>query len=382
MRKISRYILNEFISILLYSILAFVAIYILVDTVENIDRFIDSSLSLKYIFLYYAFYLPYIIVLTLPVAMLLATMFSLGRLVGDNEITAMKASGISLYRIFIPLYIFALIIGIVVMFFAEMIVPKTNILRQDIKDLTRINAKDRDAYFSLSFSKNREMDRQNVFLSNGDGRIINAQVYRSKNKRAENVCIMEPLNNISKLSLSGTNTFDGFMSRVDADSLTYKDGMWILHHATEHIFEKDGEKLNYYHVLPAPFISLKPSDFARIDVKPEEMNFFELSNYIRQVKSKGGDASEWLVDLYLKISFPFVSLVIVFFGAPLAAGSSLRGKTASFGIALVICFIFYTLINAFQILGRNGALNPVVAAWLPNGIFLVVGFFMHIRARK
>ncbi|PIU54707.1 MAG: LPS export ABC transporter permease LptG, partial [Deltaproteobacteria bacterium CG07_land_8_20_14_0_80_38_7] len=78
-----------------YSILAFIAIYILVDTVENIDKFIDSKLELKYIALYYAFYLPYIVVLTLPVAMLLATMFSLGRLVGDNEITAMKASGIS-----------------------------------------------------------------------------------------------------------------------------------------------------------------------------------------------------------------------------------------------------------------------------------------------
>ncbi len=130
------------------------------------------------------------------------------------------------------------------------------------------------------------------------------------------------------------------------------------------------------------FITLKPSDFARIDVKPEEMNYFELSQYIRQINKSGGDASEWLVDLNLKLSFPFVSFVIVFFGAPMAAGSTKRGRTASFGIALTICFIFYTLINGFQILGRNGAVNPFVAAWLPNAIFFIFGLDMHLRAKK
>ena len=108
MRKLSVYILKEFLSFLVYSLLAFTVISILVDLVENIDSFIDRGTGILLIILYYVFDLPFIIVLTFPVSMLLATMFSLGRLGGDNEITAMKASGISLYRILFPLYLFFL----------------------------------------------------------------------------------------------------------------------------------------------------------------------------------------------------------------------------------------------------------------------------------
>lgn len=124
MRIVSSYILREFITYLFYCILAFIGIYILVDTVEHIDNFIDSGLEIKLVLMYYALYLPFIIVLTMPVAMLIATMFSLSRLVGDNEITAMKASGISIYRILLPLYVFALFTGLVTMVFSEIVVPR------------------------------------------------------------------------------------------------------------------------------------------------------------------------------------------------------------------------------------------------------------------
>ncbi|MFC1693412.1 LptF/LptG family permease, partial [Candidatus Latescibacterota bacterium] len=95
MRKLSKYILKEFLSFLMYGIIAFAVIFILVDLVDNLDNFIDNKVRISLIVLYYIFNLPFIIVLTFPVAMLLSTMFSLGRLSSDNELTAMKASGVS-----------------------------------------------------------------------------------------------------------------------------------------------------------------------------------------------------------------------------------------------------------------------------------------------
>jgi len=156
----------------------------------------------------------------------------------------------------------------------------------------------------------------------------------------------------------------------------------MLHGVKERLFSEEGETRTQYRTMQAPFITLSTSDFARIDTKPEQMNYFELSNYIEKVKHQGGDASQWLVDLYMKLSFPLVSFVIVFFGAPMAASTTMSGKTASFGIALVICFIYYALINLFQILGRNQTIDPLTAAWLPNAIFFVIGIYMHVRARK
>jgi len=302
--------------------------------------------------------------------MLLATMFSLGRLSGDNEITAMKASGISLYRILMPIYIFSLCMGFVVMTFTEYVVPRANLYRDDI--LSQGNE------FKFTFSRNREMDRNRIFLSNGDGKIIYAHSYITRNKTAQRVFIIEPLNRSKKI---------GIKSRIDARYMTFSNGMWELQSVgTDSVvvrtFTKEGEVHKHFKTLPAPFIVRKPSDFARIDIEPEEMDYFQLRNYINEVKAKGEDASEWLVDLFLKISFPFVSFVIVFFGAPIAVGSVQRGKTASFGIALMISFLYYSLINTCHVLGRNGAIHPFVAAWFPNGFFLVIGLFILVYSKK
>ena len=374
MKLLSRNILKEFSSYLWYVIIAFVVIFVLVDSVEHIDEFIDDKIAVGLIVLYYAFYLPYIVVLTLPVSMLLATMFSLGRLGGDNEITAMKASGVSLYRILAPLYVFALCMGLVVMVFTEVVVPRTNLYREDIRNLGN------DFRFSLSI--NREMDRSRIFLANGDGRIIYARGYSTRTRTAQGVFILEPFHAGSGGEFSPGRRV-GIRSRIDARYMVYTDdGVWELQDATVRRFTDDGEILERRRTLPAPFIARKPSDFARIELEPEEMNFLQLKEYIGEVREKGGDVSEWLVDLYLKISFPFVSFVIVFFGAPMSAGAPNRGKTAAFGIALVIAFIYYALINASQVLGRNGTLDPLTAAWLPNGLFFAVGCFFLVRARK
>lgn len=376
MRILSSYIFREFLSFLFYCLLAFIAIFILIDIAENMDTLIEQKVAFSTIMLYYIFYLPYIIVLVLPVSMLLTTMFSLGRLVGDNEITAMKASGISLYRILIPLYLFALVVGIFIMVFSQFVVPYTNRFREDIEKMGND--------FHISLSRNREMDRQFVFLANGDRGIVYARNYSAADKKAQGVFYIETGNEAdSSFQEQGKIEPHDIIRRIDADYMIYsKEGRWTLINARIRTFIRDGEVLERKRNMPAPFIIVKPSDFARIDVKPEEMNYFELRDYIRSVSEKGGDASEWHVDLYLKISFPFVSFVIVFFGAPMVAGSSKRGKAALFGIALIICFIYYSLINIFQILGRNGTIDPVIAAWFPNGLFFLVGVVMHGRASK
>lgn len=371
MRKLSRYILREYISFLGYAILAFAVIYILVDLVDNLDNFIDNNYSAGLIVLWYLFELPFIVVLTLPVAMLLATMFGLGRLAGDNEITAMKSSGISLYRILLPVLGFAFFTGFVIMIFAETVVPRTNQFRKEIEEL--------GPTYTFSLTRMHESDRSRVFITDGP-RVIYAANYKADTQTARDVFVIEPF--YSGTPAPGDSVNVGIRTRIDAAFMRYEDGMWTLYNATVRDFGADGESLTRYSTMPAPYIDSKPSDFATIDMDPSEMDYFQLRDYIRSVEEKGGDASAWLVDLYLKISFPFVSFVIVFLGAPLAAGTSRRGKTAAFGIALMISFVFYSLVNVSQVLGRNEVFNPYLAAWLPNIAFLAVGFVMLYKARK
>ncbi len=381
MRILSKYILKEFMSYLGYSLLAFAAIFILVDLVDQMDRFIDAGAGVGVIALSYLFYLPYVLTLVLPIAMLLATMFSLGRLVSDNEITAMKASGISLYRILFPLYGFAFFVGLLMMLFAEEVVPRANLQHAQIKEY--VNARrhgNMDVRYSFALFSDRERDRDNVFIANGDGRIIYAKYYVARTRTAENVLIVNP-------AVPGGHAQNGFdiarlVSRIDADSMVWADNGWTLHNAVERIFLDSGVKLDRYPTMDASFVNRKPFDFARVELQPESMNFLQLREYMRGIKEKGGDASEWLVDLYLKIAFPFISFVIVFFGAPMVAGSVKRGKAASFGLALMISFVFYAFINVFQVLGRSGTIHPLLAAWISNITFFSVGVIMHLRASK
>jgi lipopolysaccharide export system permease protein len=379
MRILSRYMLAEFLSYLWYSLLAFCAVFILVDLVDNMDHFIDSHAGIRIVALNYLFYLPYILTLVLPVAMLLATMFSLGRLVGDNEITAMKASGISLYRVLFPLYVLALFMGVVAMVFAEVVVPKANLQRQEIKEyIDERRAGNASASLTISIFSNRARDRENVFLAIGDGRILYARFYHARTRTADRVCILAP----DFPKTGGEEGIARIDSRIDADSMIFENGRWVLVNAVERVFNPDGETETRHPTLPGTFINRSPDDFAHIDTKPESMNFIQLRSFIERVKEKGGDASEWLVDLYLKIAFPFVSFVIVFFGAPMVAGSVKRGKAASFGLALMISFVYYTFINAFQVLGRTGTIDPLLAAWVSNAVFFFVGVVMHARASK
>ena len=378
MRILSRYILREFVSYLGYALLAFIAIFILVDLVDKMDKFIDAGVGIGVIALSYLFYLPWVISLVMPVAMLLATMFSLGRLLGDNEITAMKASGVSLYRILFPLYVFGLCAGLLMMLFDEVVVPKTNQQKQQVEKF--VNARRHgaaDARLNLFFFSSRERNRDNVFVANGDGRVIYAKHYAANTHIATRVTIVTP----ETLPESADNFgLARIISRMDADSMVWSDQRWVLRNAVTRTFLHDGVRLDRFPSLDASFINRKPSDFAEVDLRPESMNFLQLRRYIRSVRAKGGDASEWLVDLYMKISFPFVSFVIVFFGAPMVAGSARRGKASAFGIALMISFAFYAFINIFQVLGRSETVNPLLAAWLSNIVFFALGLVMHARA--
>ena len=103
MKILEKYLIKQFLATQLFALIAFAAIFIIIDIIGFLDKFIDHSVSFSMLIQYYIFYLPYIIILTLPVATLLASLFSVGQLSRYNEITAMRASGLSIYRILSPL---------------------------------------------------------------------------------------------------------------------------------------------------------------------------------------------------------------------------------------------------------------------------------------
>ncbi len=355
MKLLARYIIRQFCPWLLINLAAFIGIFIIIDLIENLDKFIDRHLEALLVIHYYILYIPYIIVLMLPVAMLLSALFSIGELSRNNEITAIKASGVNLYQVVLPLLKFAFLVSLFSLVFGETVVPVTNRLKENITE-----GKEK---------RITKADRSNIFLQDIHGQIIFVRYYSAREKSARDVSIQK----YSDSSL---------VRRVDAKRMLWKDGGWELHQGKIREFIDGQQKERAFVSLRAEGLTIVPDDLARRPQKPEEMNYIQLRRYIHRARQIGCDTTRWLVDLYMKLSFPFANFVVVLFGASLAIRMRRTGKTVGFALSLIICFLYYIVMNTAQALGRNGVLNPVLSAWQGNVVFAALGVVLLLRARK
>ncbi len=133
MKRLDLYLIRQFLTILGISILGFTCIFLIVDLIENLDRFIDNTVPWNIVSKYYVYTVPWFFNIALPMSMLIATVFSVGLLVKRNEWTAMKSSGISLYRIAIPLIIIGVIISYASFEFENRVVSSGNQVRSSIE---------------------------------------------------------------------------------------------------------------------------------------------------------------------------------------------------------------------------------------------------------
>lgn len=357
MKLLDKYLIKKFLFDLLFGISAFIVIFLIVDLIDNINKFLDKNATTSQVILYYLYFIPHIISLTLPVGMLLATLFSIGNMTQHNEIVAQKSAGVSLYRIFAPLFITAFFISIFAGVFSETVVPwasqkKFDLYRYDIKKSPRTVGK----------------NRNNIYIQDSAERKTSIGYFNGHRNEAQRVSILY---------------FDGpvLVKRIDAKTMIWKDQNWTLKNIIERNFEGSSEDVITYPELTIEDLRFKPENLLELQRKPEEMSYFELDAFVDEMQSIGSEARKWIVELYLKISYPFANLIIVLFGAPLAARKRRSGTAVGVGISLLTCFVYFLFIRTGQVFGHQGTLPPLLSAWFGNIIFAVAGIFTLIKAR-
>ncbi len=357
---LDRYLSREFLKALFFSLIAFVLIFILVDVFEKINIFIDARASYLLVVLFYIYQVPFITILTLPVAMLLASMATISQLSRHHEIVAMKAAGLSIYRIFAPLFILGLAISLSVMIIGETIVPYTN---QKKGNLERIQIKRQNTQ-EPGF-------RYNLLYDGANGRQYFIKRYDITKGVMDSVSIFQ------------VNQQNRILQRIDAVKGIWTGNNWLLENVIIRRFQQNGTEIS--DSLPKhklTDVDETPASFSKRELLPDEMGFVELRQHIDRVKRSGGNVQQSIVDLYLKISFPFANFIILLFGLPLLANSRKSNAASGFALSLLICFVFWGLLQTGRALGHSAALSPVLAAWLPNIIFGAIGAFLLYRAPK
>jgi len=355
---LDRYELKSFLKNLFIAVLTWIVIFLVVDVIENVSRFIDQHASVHQVFMYYLYYVPYIISLTLPVAMLLAVLFSLSVFAENNEIIAQLSAGISLYRILAPLFILAFFISIAAGLFNETIVPEANqrrwnLLRYDIEKRPRPEQK----------------ARSNIYIRDNSRRTFNIKYFNGRNNEARVVSI---------------KIYNGpqLVQRIDAKRMNWKDDHWVLHDGRVRRFTPGTETLSSFKDSVLSDTRIQPEDLIAVQIKPEEMGYADLTKYIREIKAIGGNPKKWLVERHLKLSLPFANLIVILLGAPLASRKRRGGMGLNFGLSLLISFVYFIIIRTGQVFGHQGLLPPLLAAWLGNLIFLSLGIYALVTVKK
>lgn len=348
MRILDRYLAKECLRVFAFSLLVFLALSVIVDLFDRLGRFLDAPGTV--VIQYYLYRLPWFGFQVTPVAVLLAALFSLGNLNRHNELLAMKMGHLSPLRIVSPLLVLGLLVSVAALILGESMVPRMN--------ERALNAYRVKVQKVSPFQRTRENDIW----------------YRTKGNRFLHISLLE----VASGTIRGFTLFElspdfELLRRVDAKEARWQDGRWRLQDGGISWTRPDGT----YQV--EPFTSLTfdldvgPTDLAQIVRESEEMSSGELRAYIDRLGKSGVNSVRYQVDLAVKGSTAFMSVVMALIGMAFALRTGNRGVMAWTG-ACVMVAVGYSILNSLSIsLGRGGVLPPLVAAWLPNALFTVGG---------
>ena len=356
MHTLDWYIIRRLILCLGLAVISLIVVSIVIDLTENIDTFIDFSAEPQQIALYYFYRLPYWAILTLPIAALLGSLFALTSFARHSEIAAMKALGISLARILLPVFLSALAISALAFLFTDYVVPQATLRHNEINSAIRSQQRS-------------DGSRRQVLLQARNGQLVFARSYDANQRRADEVS-WERLR-------QGTPS-----ERIVARYIEWHGDRWIAYDGRHYRFDQENTSEAAFDSLTLNALELMPMDFARQHKDPDEMNYAELEAFIDRAVQRGEDVTRQRVDLHLKISFPLTCFIIIALGATLGANARRTGMANSFGLGILVCFAYYSSLKAGQALGWNEVISPWLGAWIANILFALLAFALIWRSHK
>ncbi|NTW53638.1 MAG: YjgP/YjgQ family permease [Chlorobaculum sp.] len=353
---IDRYIARQFLTIFLFALASFAALFIIINLVENLDRFIDRKIPFGRIILYYLSGLPDTFLLTSPLSALLASLFVTGKLSMQSELPALKSAGMSLSRLMKPFLVVTLAITTLNTLNSCFIAPSLYDWSKGYEKRYLKNQKDDDGGpLHIRESRNRILTVGQIGLDRKSATMVSLE------------------------------TFDGskIVSRIDADSLRIitRRNDWIFYNTKQRNFSGGVETLAKKVGADTLKLSLSPSTFKMIDTDPDEMNILQHFDFIRQKERSGLPGLERAtVKLHTKIALPLASMIIVLIGVPLSSKKKRSGLAVEVSISLLVGLLYLGMLKTIGSLGYNGLVNPLLAAWLPDMLFITAGALLYRSA--
>lgn len=360
MKKIDLYILKKFIGTYFFIVGIIIAIVVVFDLVEKMDDFLEKNAPIKsIIFDYYLNMVPYYANMLSPLLVFLSVIFFTSKLAGQTEIIAILASGVSFKRLMFPYAIGATIIVIITYILSSSVIPVANRTRLDF-----------EAHY---VKRPRETGLRDIHMQIEPGVYVYLKQYYSFREAGERF-------NIEKYDDKR------LVSRLSAREITYDslENKWHLKNYQKWDFNEDG----ITHVKTTgealdSTINILPSDFKKERKRYEMLTNSELAEHIDELKRRNiGNTEEFEIELRKRQASPFAAYILTLIGVSLASRKTRGGMGVHIGIGLVLSFVFIIFLTLSSTFAVNGGMNPILAVWLPNITFGIIGIYLYNKAPK
>lgn len=357
-----RYLLREYAKIFFMCFAGLMTIYLVVDFFEKVRRFLRYDAQWLDVLTYFILKMPGISFQIAPLAILMATLLTLGLFSRNHEITAMRSSGISLARITSPFLAFAACVALVLLLFSSTVIPLAAIEAEEIR-VVHIEKKPASATLKLPQPWAR----------------VDADIFLHVNSIAT-----------GGTALGGVQLFHfdrafRLIEVTEAEEARYADRTWTLYRGIRRQFNEDGSVTGKPFEQQSASLTLIPSDFTgALAGESESMTFRDIRGYRGRLYQNGSQLRRLMTDYYGRIAFPFVTIIMVLVGIALSLRrSGTRGGSMAVGIgqALMIGFFYWATHSVAIAFGRGGALPPMLAGWMTNILFLSYGLYLLLKVR-
>jgi LPS export ABC transporter permease LptF len=365
MRILKFYTFKEFMPPYLGS-MGFLTMLLLLERVMSLVRLVARGYADIFDLLVLIFFsIPPTLALTMPMSTIMGSLISVGRMSHDSEITAMKASGIRLSSIFLSLYITGICIGALSFYLTDRLVPVGNLRFRTFYQTLTIARPDVqiDAHSINEITSEYTMIVEKIDEKTGD--LTNITIFETRQGKQIKTITAER----GWFLTRDTSTQFITLRLADGAIIDPKDD-------TGEEFEN-----TLFGTLDL-FIPFDNKELKNIVKTPRDMNFRELRENILALEKGTKQHNTYVIEFHKKVAIPFACVLFVFLGTPFAITRGRSGRGLGLGIGILIIFLYYLLLITLERMGKNGAIPPGFAIWLPNILFFIAGFINLIRKSK
>lgn len=358
MKKIDIYIIKKFLGTFFFAISLLILIVIVFDISEKIDDFLEKDAPLSGIlFQYYLNFIPYFVNLFSYLFTFISVIYFTAKMAANSEIIAILSSGISFRRFLLPYMISAVFLGLMSFYLANFLIPRTN---------------SRMMEFEKTYLKNPYQNSDvNIHMQISPGNFVYMETYNNRT------------NTGYKFALESFKN-DRLVYKLNAQRIIWDSaaGLWKIR---DYVVRKLGPQ--FEKIIKGDekdtLLNMYPHEFSFILEDMKTMNFRELRNFIDRERLRGSqNIKDYEVEKHKRIAYPFATIILTLIGVSISSRKVRGGIGMHLGIGLAITFSFILFQQVSTVFATRGSLDPWLAVWIPNFLFIIVALFLIRFAPK